>query len=172
MAIIIAVTCVTSSIQAETFEVTLFAMSFQYSGQSNMNIDLVIQPGDTVRWRWVKGGHNVVSGYPEEKGTGDLFFSGPPTSVPGTIFEYTFLDPGEYGYHCHPHELFGMISFVTVVAEPSCPWDLDKSNTVGTNDLLALFAQWGTAGPADFDESGTVDTNDLLILFANWGPCP
>ncbi|MCH8824353.1 MAG: hypothetical protein IH984_12710 [Planctomycetes bacterium] len=53
-----------------------------------------------------------------------------------------------------------------------CPWDLDSSGTVGTNDLLELFAQWGTAGPADFDGSGAVNTADLLILFANWGPCP
>ena len=56
------------------------------------------------------------------------------------------------------------------VADP-CPWDLDNSGAVGTGDLLELFAQWGTAGPADFDESGAVGTNDLLILFANWGPC-
>ena len=53
-----------------------------------------------------------------------------------------------------------------------CPWDLDMNGTVNTGDLLALFAQWGTDGPADFDGSGTVNTNDLLILFANWGPCP
>ena len=53
-----------------------------------------------------------------------------------------------------------------------CPWDLDGSGAVGTSDLLELFAQWGTAGPADFDGSGIVNTADLLILFANWGPCP
>ncbi|MCH8822202.1 MAG: FG-GAP repeat protein [Planctomycetes bacterium] len=52
-----------------------------------------------------------------------------------------------------------------------CPWDLDNSGSVGTSDLLALFAQWGTDGPADFDGSGAVGTSDLLILFANWGPC-
>ncbi|MCH8825266.1 MAG: hypothetical protein IH984_17355 [Planctomycetes bacterium] len=52
-----------------------------------------------------------------------------------------------------------------------CPWDLDGSGSVGTSDLLELFAQWGSAGPADFDESGSVGTSDLLILFANWGPC-
>ena len=55
---------------------------------------------------------------------------------------------------------------------PICPWDLDGSGSVGTTDLLALFAQWGTAGPADFDGSGVVNTSDLLILFANWGLCP
>ena len=53
-----------------------------------------------------------------------------------------------------------------------CPWDLDMSGSVGTGDLLALFAQWGTAGSADFDGSGAVGTADLLILFANWGLCP
>ncbi|MCH8823328.1 MAG: FG-GAP repeat protein [Planctomycetes bacterium] len=56
--------------------------------------------------------------------------------------------------------------------EELCPWDLDSDESVGTSDLLALFAQWGTAGPADFDGSGVVDTSDMLILFANWGPCP
>ena len=55
---------------------------------------------------------------------------------------------------------------------PPCPWDLDGSGSVGTGDLLELFAQWGTDGPADFDGSGAVNTADLLILFANWGPCP
>ncbi len=53
----------------------------------------------------------------------------------------------------------------------NCPWDLDDNGSVGTSDLLELFAQWGTAGSADFDESGAVGTSDLLILFANWGPC-
>ncbi|MCH8824601.1 MAG: hypothetical protein IH984_13955 [Planctomycetes bacterium] len=56
-------------------------------------------------------------------------------------------------------------------AAPPCPWDLDDNNSVGTSDLLELFAQWGTAGTADFDGSGSVGTADLLILFANWGPC-
>lgn len=61
---------------------------------------------------------------------------------------------------------------IWIVDDVSCPWDLDGSGTVGTSDLLELFAQWGTDGPADFDGSGAVGTSDLLILFANWGPCP
>ena len=89
-----------------------------YDGQANMDIDLTILPGDTVRWLWVEGFHNVVSGFPDDPDPGELFFSGPPTGVPGTTFEFTFLDPGIYGYHCHPHESFGMISFVTVLPEP------------------------------------------------------
>ena len=55
--------------------------------------------------------------------------------------------------------------------EPTCPWDLDNSGFVSTRDLLDLFAQWGTDGPADFDESGIVDENDLVILLDNWGLC-
>ena len=61
--------------------------------------------------------------------------------------------------------------FDVAAARGICPWDLDDNGSVGTSDLLELFAQWGTSGPADFDESGFVDTSDLLILFANWGPC-
>ena len=52
-----------------------------------------------------------------------------------------------------------------------CPWDLDNSGSVGTSDLLELFAQWGTNGPADFNKDGFVNESDLLILLANWGPC-
>ncbi len=64
-------------------------------------------------------------------------------------------------------------AYVFDAAAPGkCPWDLDGSGSVGTGDLLTLFSQWGTDGPADFDGSGAVGTGDLLILFANWGPCP
>ena len=61
---------------------------------------------------------------------------------------------------------------VTGIIANSCPWDLDDSGAVSTGDLLILFSQWGTDGPADFDDSGAVGTGDLLILFVNWGPCP
>lgn len=61
------------------------------------------------------------------------------------------------------------------VVEPgcpaACPADLDGDTTVGTSDMLILFAQWDTDGPADLDGDGSVSTSDLLILFANWGPC-
>jgi hypothetical protein len=57
---------------------------------------------------------------------------------------------------------------------PPCPWDLDASGAVGTSDLLALLAAWGTdpSGPPDFDGDGNVGTSDLLELLGNWGPCP
>ena len=104
--------------QADVFEVTLEGWSYWYDGQENMDIDLTIDPGDTVSWLWVEGYHNVVSGFPGDKNPGELFFGGPPTGEPGTIFEFTFLEPGVFGYHCHPHEDWGMISFVTVTPAP------------------------------------------------------
>ena len=104
--------------QAEVFEVTLQGFWFSYDGQQNMDIELTISPGDTVRWLWVEGFHNVVSGFPGDGNEGELFLSGPPTDEPGTIFEFTFLEPGVFGYHCHPHGDFGMISFVTVIPAP------------------------------------------------------
>ena len=67
-----------------------------------------------------------------------------------------------------------MISYVTVVSAPSCPWDLDVSGGVGISDLLTLLAAWGTdpGGPPDLDGDGYVGILDLLELLANWGVCP
>jgi len=110
--------CGLSEAQADIYDVTLEGFWFQYNGQQNMDIDLTIEPGDTVRWTWIEGFHNVVSGFPGGGNEGELFFSGPPTDVPGTTFQFTFLDPGVFGFHCHPHEEFGMVSFVTVVPAP------------------------------------------------------
>lgn len=66
------------------------------------------------------------------------------------------------------------VATTIAVGSVQCPADLDGDESVGTADLLILFAQWGTdpGGPPDFDGNGTVDTNDLLSLFANWGQCP
>ncbi len=106
-------------VRADTVEIDVVGTSFYYGGMMNMNIELILHPGDTVRWRWLNGYHNVVSGFPEDPNAGQMFYSGPPTSAPGTVFEYTFNDPGYFGYHCHPHEGVGMISAVTVAPEPS-----------------------------------------------------
>ena len=73
---------------------------------------------------------------------------------------------------CNPCAIHLVNKVIGISKVSPCPWDLDGSGSVGTSDLLALFAQWGTAGPADFNSDGVVNTSDLLILFANWGPCP
>ena len=117
--VVLAALGVPASVHAETFEITLAGFSYWYDGVENMDIELAIDPGDTIRWVWVDGFHNVVSGFPDDPDTGELFFSGDPTSEPGTIFEFTFDDPGVYGYHCQPHEALGMASSITVTPEPS-----------------------------------------------------
>jgi len=97
----------------------------------------------------------------------------------GDIFELVsagiILKPFNFDLPALPAPLFWEIQqFATSInlrVSSPCPWDLDGSGSVGTSDLLALLAQWGTDGPADFDESGSVGTSDLLALLANWGPC-
>ncbi len=53
------------------------------------------------------------------------------------------------------------------------PEDIDGDGIVGTDDLLAVIAAWGSCVGCieDVDQSGEVDTTDLLSLIAVWGPC-
>ncbi len=85
-----------------THVVQLFTMSFSPA-------QIVIQPGDTVRWTWVVGGHDVKSGV-----TGipnGIFNSGNPVVAPNTFqvtFDAAFLQanpmPGNvYDYYCQLH---------------------------------------------------------------------
>jgi|GEM_PF-4274336 len=105
--------------QADTYIVELDGPSFVYGGLTDMDIDLTIESGDTVRWEWTSGFHNVVNGFPGDPDEDTLFNSGSPTSDTDTFFEYTFLDNGVFGYHCEVHETIGMVSFVTVVPAPA-----------------------------------------------------
>jgi plastocyanin len=107
------------AIAQTTWDVSLSGMNFVFDGQNNTDISLIINTGDTVRWTWLSGFHNVVSGDPGAPDAGDLFSSGPPTGAAGTIFEHTFLDLGEFAYHCEIHGSGGMISSVTVVPAPT-----------------------------------------------------
>lgn len=104
---------------AETFIVELDGPAFVFGGMTNMDIDLSVEVGDTVRWVWISGFHNVVNGFPGDPDEDTLFNSGPPTNDPATFFEYIFDEEGIFGYHCEVHEDIGMISFVTVNAVPA-----------------------------------------------------
>ncbi|MBL4659380.1 MAG: hypothetical protein JKY19_03420 [Alcanivoracaceae bacterium] len=82
---------------------------------------LVIEAGDTVRWRNTGGGHNVFAsngsfrcaeGCESEGGNGD----------PSTIFwvsEVTFREVGTTAYICQPHVGFGMVGSITVIEPQS-----------------------------------------------------
>lgn len=113
----------------------------------------------------------------------DFGAGGGQTAISGSTIDGSGNGPN--GYQANPAGGFGFPNGLQQIDPPAnlayrvvagdanpCPWDLDGSGSVGTSDLLSLFAQWGTAGSADFDGSGSVGTADLLILFANWGPCP
>jgi len=74
-----------------------------------------IPAGSTVLWVWEAGGHNVKpaatpadsdwSGTPGDDGT---------TYSSGYEYAYTFTVPGEYEYHCVPHQSIGMTGSFTV----------------------------------------------------------
>ncbi len=102
----------------DTYNITLDGLNFVYEGQSNMDIDLTINVGDTVEWLWVAGFHNVVSGEQGEPSEGLLFRSGDPTGAAGTMFSYTFTETGLVDYHCEIHSGIGMRSQVNVIPAP------------------------------------------------------
>jgi plastocyanin len=86
--------------------------------------DIVIQPGDSVRWRNLSGFHNVVSCVPDQMGcdgqqADESFFSGPVLGPPW-LFIYTFEEPGFNPYICIPHAPF-MRGTVTIEAPPPPP---------------------------------------------------
>ncbi len=66
---------------------------------------LEIEPGDTVIWVQADpdSEHNVAA-YPSMIPTGAEPFESPLMTVPGETWSYTFITPGSYYYHCHPHE--------------------------------------------------------------------
>ena len=57
---------------------------------------------------------------------------------------------------------------------PPCPADIDGNGDVGTNDILAILADWSASCEgcdADLDGDGDVDVDDLLTVVSNFGPC-
>jgi len=70
-----------------------------------------IKANQTVRWVWVAGTHNVISGSGcSPDGT---FSSGSTEGTPST-FEHTFEKAGSFPYFCDPHCALGMKGKVVV----------------------------------------------------------
>ena len=139
--------------------------------------DIVIRVGDTVEWTWQGGFHNV------ESGTGgihdELFRSGEPTSVTGTVYAFTFdqafvnenpVPDNVYNYFCVVHVGLGMTGSVTVI---TCNGDLDGDDAVGLSDLAILLANYNSTNSGyfdgDLDTDGDVDLSDLAILLSVYG---
>ncbi len=90
--------------------------------------DITIQVGDTVRWTWLDGLHNVESGI-INAGVGvpdGNFRSGDPTGIMGTyevMFDQAFLNANPmagdiYPYYCIVHVAVDMAGTVTVEPVP------------------------------------------------------
>jgi plastocyanin len=72
-----------------------------------------VSVGDTVRWEWGSGGHNVK---PESVPDGSDWTG---TAGSGTFgsdhsYGYTFDTAGEYSYYCSPHRSLEMVGSFTV----------------------------------------------------------
>lgn len=129
-------------------------------GSSFSETDLAIAPGDTVRWDWISGLHNVESGV---GGVHDgIFRSGDPTTAPSTFsvtFDAAFLAanpvPGKvYDYFCVVHGDFGMTGQVTVEVPAalaprnagSNPVSVSTAGAPETGTNLFVFVDLTTTG--------------------------
>jgi plastocyanin len=101
----------------------IFDVSVGAVGRVFSPANVQISVGDTVRWTWGAGGHNVRSG---SKCVADDAFCSPddvncsasPLSDAGTIYSRTFSQPGIYSYFCAAHCGSGMVGTITVVQPP------------------------------------------------------
>ncbi|TVQ53062.1 MAG: hypothetical protein EA377_08935 [Phycisphaerales bacterium] len=178
---VIALSATVAAVNAETVHDVQVGPGFSFTPAQ-----ITIEAGDTVRWTWAGGEHNVVSGV--DGNPDGNFSSGPPVDAPGLTFEVTFdqqfLDDNPmpdniYPYYCEPHLIFGMVGDVTVEVPDitPCPEDLTDSGVVNVFDLLALLDAWGPCTdpddcPADLTGEGVVNVFDLLALLDAWGACP
>ena len=116
--------------------------------------DITIDVGDTVRWTWNNGVHDVVEGTNEIIEPTDAF-AGPLTML-DPIFTWTFSEKflfehpranHVYPYVCTPHFFSGMVGSVTVIS----PWtNLGSGLAGGAGEPLF----WGE-GPLS---SGSLNT--------------
>ena len=136
--------------------------------------EIRVEVGDTVRWEWTNGNHDVASG---GNCVEDGFFYG-LLGQSNPVFEYVVeesLAGQTVEYHCTVgnHCGFGMVGFLIVGAGATpCPGDINGDQAVTFDDVLLLLSSWGNIDPdKDVDGSGVVDFGDVLGTLANWGPC-
>lgn len=86
--------------------------------------EVVVRPGDTVRWVWTGGTHTASEGTDGVVNGNELFHSPLTSGTP--VYEFTFTPAvlaanprpgGRYDYFCAPHAQIGMNGAV-IVADP------------------------------------------------------
>src|SRR5262245_27308540 len=84
--------------------------SFAFETKSNvpgMGTNMTtIHPGDTIRWSWSNGLHNVTSDTNAWTASGNQV-------APFTL-DVTFYDVGTFPYHCTLHQTLGMVGTIIV----------------------------------------------------------
>ncbi len=138
-------------------------VSFDFDGVATFDVSvgpaatfspgiITIEVGDTVRWTWAGGPHNVVSGTP---GVPDgAFSSGPPTAVVGTTFmvafDELFLDANpktSFDYFSSPDA--GMTGTVNVAPDVCATFDLDLDGDVDCVDWQQFRAIYNDLNGTD-----------------------
>ncbi len=120
------------------------------SGFSFTPANTTIEVGDTVRWDWVGGTHNVSSG---SGGIHDgNFYSGPATGNTSNFMDVVFnedfvnshpMSNDNYPFYCEPHFGFGMMGSIHVNADPCFPFDFDSDDDVDLADFVAMQTVFG-----------------------------
>lgn len=121
------------SIAAAAETVVVRQVGFYFSPR-----EVVIEPGDTVRWQWGGGTHTVTEGTDGSFNGNELFHG--PLNQSNQVFSFTFtpqflaahpMPNGRYDYFCAPHFSIGMTGVVHV-AEPPPGTSLCSGDGTGT----------------------------------------
>ena len=169
----------TSTSQAQTTHDVAVGPGFDFAPDS-----ITIDAGDSIRWIWAGGLHNVESG----TGTFDgRFTSGSPTDVVGTQFEQTFdaaflaANPAagnSYPYYCVVHFGFGMTGTVTVnvpVVDEFVRGDCNPDGSFNIADAINLLNFLFPSGAAptldcqdacDCNDDGALNLADAICLLS------
>ena len=170
----------------KTFSVSLIVLCTSSFSQNVIDIesgsnyyepdDVTVAPGDVIRWTWVNGLHDVVSG--AECESDGLYFDSGTMDASTPIFEWTVpsLPSGTViDYFCSKfsHCAVGMYGVVRVESVPEvCQGDVNGDQLVNVADLLGLISDYGCSvkcGSSDISGDGVVNVIDILQLISLFG---
>ena len=138
---------------------------------SSSDQQITIEAGDTVRWTWGSGSHNLRAT------SGTESFDTGPVIGPGHVFSYTFNQVGSTDYVCDPHQ-GNMYGTVTVSATAG----IDRGSVLRfalypnpVDDLLSIQLPTGfdKAEVSIYDYTGrnvlskSITTSDQSIVTEN-----